>query len=267
MRSHRLTGAAALVGASGDADANALIAAMTTPPSGARETLIRAAVATLKTDNTWSSLDTLYVIAAADNQAGRVDWRRPSVTATAVNSPTFTADRGYTFNGTTNYLDLAFTPSTQGVNMTGSVGTFGVWERTDVLASSYHGGQGSGGANHRTLVCPRRTGDSIGGAIQSSLAATLATGQALDSLGPTTVDLTGGRLVAHKQAGPESPDAGPTTGGSTNVSLWIGGYNAAGVLTTPRGVQVAAAWAGNLTDAQITTLHGALTTYMSAVGA
>lgn len=91
-----------------DAAAAAIFDAMTTPPSDARKALINTAVVALKNGGLWSKLSSLQVYAAADNQAARVDWANPARVAVAVNSPTFTANRGFTGDGATSYIDTQF---------------------------------------------------------------------------------------------------------------------------------------------------------------
>lgn len=84
-----------------DPDAVAAMAAMTTPPTAARRRAINRLVKDLKACGVWGVCDVIYVFAAADSQAARVNWKNPSeAIATEVASPTFTADLGYTGNGT-----------------------------------------------------------------------------------------------------------------------------------------------------------------------
>lgn len=99
-------------GVSYSAEALAIFAAFTTPPSTARKALIDACVVSLKTAGVWSKLDALYMFAAADSQAALINWKNPGTyNATAVNSPTFTADHGFT-GASTKYIDSNFNAST-----------------------------------------------------------------------------------------------------------------------------------------------------------
>jgi len=69
---------------------------MSVAPSAARQLVIDALIRQLKDAGVWAKLDVLYVIAAHDIQAGRVNWKNPGTfTATEVSAPTFTTDRGY----------------------------------------------------------------------------------------------------------------------------------------------------------------------------
>jgi hypothetical protein len=78
---------------------------MTTPPAVNRKVAINNVVAALKTASVWTKLAALYVLAAADAQAASINWLAPSGTKlTATVAPTFTADRGYVGNGSTQFL-------------------------------------------------------------------------------------------------------------------------------------------------------------------
>lgn len=91
----------------------AIFAAFTTPPTSARNVVIDNFVKALVAGGVWDLLDGLYVFAAADSQAALINWKNPGTfDATAVNAPTFVADRGYTGNGTTQSIDSGFNPST-----------------------------------------------------------------------------------------------------------------------------------------------------------
>ena len=60
--------------------------------------------------------------------------------AVAVNSPTFTVDRGYAFNGTTQYINTGFIPTVSGVALTGVRTRIAVYERTNVSSAGISAG-------------------------------------------------------------------------------------------------------------------------------
>lgn len=102
-----------------DADANAIIEAMTVPPSTARANAIRRLVHRLKLwtmdrgGTLWSNIGFLYVHAAHDRQAARIDWKTPAralaveSTANATRPLSWTADRGFVGNGLTGTFNTA----------------------------------------------------------------------------------------------------------------------------------------------------------------
>jgi len=80
-------------------------------PSGAQQVKQNKLVVDLKNAGIWSKLDTLAVFATDGNSDfALIDWKRLSQ-YTAVNSPTFTTNGGFTGNGTSSYIDTNFNPS------------------------------------------------------------------------------------------------------------------------------------------------------------
>jgi hypothetical protein len=94
-----------------------------------RKDLINALIVTLKSGGVWTKLDRLWDFAAENTTCALVDLKALA-TATAVNSPTFTTDRGYTGNGSTSYIDTNFNPGTGTPNYTGNAACFGIWDIT-----------------------------------------------------------------------------------------------------------------------------------------
>jgi hypothetical protein len=79
--------------------------------SAGRKTAVDTLITGLKTDGLWTKLDRLWLLAAENSQSAFTDLVALA-SATPVNSPTFTVDRGYASNGTTSYLNSNFNPST-----------------------------------------------------------------------------------------------------------------------------------------------------------
>jgi hypothetical protein len=105
-----------------DADYKAILDYATTQgytlPSASQQLLQEQLIVDLKTAGIWSKLDTFAVFATdGDSDFALIDWIRLS-DYTAVNSPTFTTNEGFTGNGTSSYLDLNYDPTIDGVNFT-----------------------------------------------------------------------------------------------------------------------------------------------------
>jgi hypothetical protein len=255
-----------------DVDATAIVAAMTTPPSTAREAAIRAAVAALKVPvggaRPWDLLDTLYVGWSQDAQAGRVDWKLPSRLALPVNAPTHNPNTGHGFDGITQALNLVYVPSVNGVNFTGGQGTLGIWETTDVAASNlYQGGQGTPGANGRSMLAVYRASGIISGSAQTDLGSTGASAL-VTNRGLTCATVTGLALRGHRNGAVSGADGTVTAAAATDRSLWLGGYNS-GLAnpSTPRACNVSVAFAGYLnSDARHAAVYAALEAFRVAVG-
>lgn len=102
--------------------------------SVARRLIVNQFILAEKSDGTWSQTDDYWAL-WGESAAQSLTSLKQRRLATAVNSPTFTTDRGYDFNGTTQYLNTGFVPSTHAVAMTGTNLRIAVYERTNVSAN------------------------------------------------------------------------------------------------------------------------------------
>ncbi|MCW5719329.1 MAG: hypothetical protein KIS68_16035 [Bauldia sp.] len=102
-----------------NAEAEAVVTAMAMQPNNARKLLIDTFVGALKAAGVWSKIDAMWVLAAHDEQAARLNWKSPGTfTLTRVNGPTFMTDRGFAGDGSTSYLDTGWDASNDGVQLT-----------------------------------------------------------------------------------------------------------------------------------------------------
>lgn len=99
-------------GESYDPAAEALFARMSSQPTGGRKSAISNLIKALKAASIWSKFDAFYIFAAHDSQAALLNWVSTNFNATAVNSPTFTTDRGFSGDGYSSYLDTNMNPTT-----------------------------------------------------------------------------------------------------------------------------------------------------------
>jgi|SRR5262245_5736539 len=108
---------------SADADAQAWADQVDTnggTVSAGRLTLVSNLIIALKAAGVWTKLDRLWLFAGEDQSSALTDMVALDL-ATAVNSPTFTTDRGYQGENSgspTKYISLGFNPSADGVNYT-----------------------------------------------------------------------------------------------------------------------------------------------------
>jgi hypothetical protein len=82
----------------------ALFDRMAVRPDFDRRAAIDTLVSALLEYDLWGRLDGLYVFAAHTSQAALLNWRRDAANMTAVNSPTFTEDLGFTGDGVSSSL-------------------------------------------------------------------------------------------------------------------------------------------------------------------
>ena len=116
-----------------DADARALFTRMDAagaPTTAARKVLINDLIVGMKADGDWAELDVLHVYAAHAAAAAPLNWIGNTSTATPAAAPTFTADQGYDLNGSTQYINTNYTPSSDAVNYTQNSAVMGGYLRT-----------------------------------------------------------------------------------------------------------------------------------------
>jgi hypothetical protein len=139
-----------------NAESSALVARMTTPPTSARAALIDTLIGSLKSSGVWAKCDAIYLFAAADSQAACLNWKGSSYTATPTSSPTFTADRGFTGNGSSAYLDTGAAHNGL-TNLTLNSAHLSAWCLTELnLATSLSAGLT--GTTNTLYVAPRALG-------------------------------------------------------------------------------------------------------------
>ncbi len=97
--------------------------------STARRALVSDLVFGLMLDGVWPKLDRLWLFAAENYQTALIDLVAQDQ-ASAVNTPTFTPDRGYA-GSSTAYIDTTYNPVTNGVNYTLTSAHIAVWDNTN----------------------------------------------------------------------------------------------------------------------------------------
>ena len=97
--------------------------------SAGRQTSVHNLVTSLKSHGIWSKLDRLQLFAATDAPSAVVDVKNAFV-ASLFSSPTFTADRGFTGNGSSAYIYVG--NLTQATNFAQNSGCIFAWNNTNV---------------------------------------------------------------------------------------------------------------------------------------
>jgi hypothetical protein len=122
----------------------AAVAATGSAVSYPRKLLVDTLIKGLKTDGIWAKLDRLWIFAVENQKSALIDLVA-NTTATPVNSPTFTADRGYAGDGSSSYLNSNFNASTSGVQWTLNSAHIAAWDNTSranspiVISGAYDG--------------------------------------------------------------------------------------------------------------------------------
>ena len=98
------------------------------------ETYLRTFEASVGSD--LAKMDRLWIHGLSNEIAAKTSFVNPTSTMiTGVNSPTFTANIGFTGNGSTSYLNTNFNPATHGLNYTLNTASIFQYERAAILGT------------------------------------------------------------------------------------------------------------------------------------
>ena len=244
------------------AEMNLYRAACTTPPSLGREVILTALIAGLKTDSVWTKLDWLLMMAAEDEQAGRVNLRTPSKVASRVNSMTFTTDRGFTGNGSNMYLDFGEVPNAGANVFALNSAHIGIWVNGGPTANNRAMGQAS---SSLLFLTTRGSSGTETGQINDALNETYHTFGASPgtSSGHRCLTRTGASVKRGTFNGTAA--AGGTTASTSVLASNITVGRSSSVYDDKR--YAAAHSGGGLTDADMLAIYNRLNTAMTAIGA
>lgn len=249
-------------------EAVSLFSRMTVQPSTQRKFEIDCLIRRLKSAGVWSKLDTFYVGAAHDVQAGLLDWKNRWPDLTPVGSPEFTADRGFKGNGVAAELSLPFAPGSQpGDQLVQSSGSVLSFFRREATSLAYHVG-GPGAATTIFLMTLRRANGSTFG---SRISDTTNTGDNVAGTSPEGSSFV--HIVSRNDAvsrsafldgvpkGAESisSTAAPATGSTVSLLRFANIYS-----LDRYGL---AGWGAGLSDAQVIDADFAIREYLTAIGA
>lgn len=234
--------------------------------SPARANIVARFIAAEKASGAWALTDDYWVL-WAENATQALTSLKQRRLASAVAAPTFTTDRGYAFNGTSQYLDTGFIPSTHGVNCTGTNQRIGVYERTDVSSSGVSAGTVDAAA--RCLLIVNRNGTvATGRANAAGVNFTLGTADSRAL--KVTSRAGGGTTIKLYDRGVKLTDGAATSPGSAapTRSIYIGAVNNAGTAASFRAASIGFVVVGGpLSDAQETAHYDAVQAWATAVGA
>lgn len=221
----------------------------------------------LKADSLWTRLDRLWCWCAQDAIAAVRDVKAiQSATPTA--SPTFTTKTGYDFNGSTQYFDSGFAPSTAGGAYTQNSAHIGVWCLDDVpLSSNLDMGASAAGAAPFARICARSSGAVAMTCILNSGTTFTANHTVSTSVGHSLFSRTASNLTtAYKDGASLTTDATASTGLPSN-NIFIGANNTGSAGSFSTRAQAFCHFGSGLDATQAGNLYTRLNTFKTAMAA
>jgi len=235
--------------------------------SANRMVIIRQFITSDMASGAWWLTDD-YCSLWAENAAQALTSLKQRRLATPVATPTFTTDRGYVFNGTTQYIDTGFVPSLDGFNCTGTDQRIGAYERTHVSSAGVSAGTLDTTTRALSVVNCRNALLATARANCATLNFTLAT---TDSRGLKTASRANGGLTVqmyNRGVALANGTAAAVEALAPTRSVYIGALNNAGTAASFRASSVGFVVVGGpLSGAQELAQYNAIQAWATSVGA
>jgi hypothetical protein len=212
----------------------------------------------LKAAGVWTSLDRLFLFAAESTPQALVDLIARA-SATAVNSPAFTANRGWQGNGTSSYVDSNFNP-VGGGKYSQNDAAWGVWLETNSGSGGMVGNDN--GAYSRFLINSSLNRElninslTNGGSYNAAQSTGFHHGQRTGASASAAYGVNGAQ-----EATTSTSSFGPP---NRTITFLAVNYTALALFSASR---LAAGWIGkSITPSQVASFYTAMRTYMTSVG-
>lgn len=245
------------------AEAKAFFARCPTPLSTQQKKNYNSLFKALKLAGVLAKMDVLYVYAAPTSGVALLNLVSSSFGMTAVNSPTFAANSGYTFNGTTQYLTSSYRPFAGGTKFTQNDSHYMGW------APTLTGGEWRAGNNATRLTMFGANPDYVPRANTAAATITMSLASLPNArmMSWSRDNSASARVYAD---GANEQTAAVASIGLSDAVLDVGRqrFDASGTSTAYGSIGFRAFSAGqSLTAAEQLALFQALQTYLKAVGA
>lgn len=248
-------------GGGGCSEATTLLARM----DGSQNT---SAVTTLAcglvTDGIWSKLDTFYMLAINSTANANLNWVSTSFSLSCSNSPTFTANQGYTGNAFNTFCDTGYNASTAGGNYTLNSSSFGFCSLTSRTTNQPYAQMGAVAGGNVSLIEPYAFSALIYYEINDAGFVTPAAGANANGL--YSVVRTASNATVVYRNGSSLTTGSQTSSAIPNANFYILAYNNAGTGADYTADQISMAYtSGSLNATEAGNLRTRVQTYMATV--
>lgn len=233
-----------------------------------RRVIVDQFVFSEKASGAWALTDDYWAL-WGENPAQSLTSLKQRRLAVAVNSPALTANRDYSFDGLTNYIDTGFVPGSHAVALAANNARIAVYERTDVSAGTSAVGTNSG-SGRQLRIQPRNDRSGLGYSNNSIGTFTLPVADSRGYFAAARGGAAATDACAYKNGVMLTRRIDPTSVGASLPihSLHIGAFNNAGIASSLRASGVGLACIGaSLPAAQELAQYSAVQAFATAVGA
>ena len=226
--------------------------------------ILNTMVAAMKADGSWAKLDRLWIFALGTQAAALVDLVSRS-TATLPVAPTFTAQKGFTGNGSSQYISTGYNP-TGGTHYALNDSCYGGWIQTNDSRTSgnpVYFGNNTSVTNSTNISRQSATQNNF--CINQNAGTTNATMNPTTGIGLNHIDRTGSTAYALYQNGTSVGTGATATNAVSNTVMFaLAGNDGAGNPTLFNNGVLASFFAGGSMGSTIAAnfyadMHTALT--------
>lgn len=256
----------------GSIDASARLWAATVATNGgsvsrARLKIVSKFITKEKAAGNWALTDDYWPLWGEDAPGALTSLKQLRL-ATVTAAPTFTVDRGYAFDGATNYIDTGFIPSSMAVAMTGSNMRIAVYERTNITTTSVAAGTNDS-TTKNLFIRPRTGASATTGGLDADGTAVYAS-SVTDSRGLTAISRTAATVFEGYKNGVSTGTVVPASNATvlpTRTTL-LGVLNNVGTPASFRACSLGFVSVGaSLTAAQELAAYSNVQAWATAIGA
>ncbi len=241
-------------GAPGNSETTALVARMATYPGAQRVAQIDTLIGSLKSGGVWAKLDALYVFSVHETATAVLNWVSTNYGLTGATPPTFTPGQYVQGNGTTQFYDTNFNPTTASTpKFVQDSAHIGAWQ-VNTVTSAVMGHTGA------TLIPGTGPTFRLNGAVGITGSGAAAAGYV------TAVRGSASSLIGYYN-GVENINSGANTSAAPSAETF---YICARNQTTDsfsQGRLTIVHFGQSLTAGEVTSAYNAFQTYLRAVGA
>lgn len=241
------------------------LAVLSTRPNTLIVNSVNTFIKSAKADGNWQLLDRFWLFGQDIQANALVSIVNPTSTQiTEVASPTFTANQGYDFNGTTQYLRTAYIPSSSAVNYSLNSASFGVY-CTENFNGAFAWDMGCANAVNGASLSLRDGTNSAYAKTNQAIATLITVGSVTDSRGFWVSIRTASNAIAIARNGSNIGTDTDVSGALPTTEMYIGALNNNGVAAAFSQRKVAIAFSGSGTINQ-STLYTSIQTLATSIG-